>query len=325
MSTESGTVIDSLCISQWDIVFFARPYRQLIFRSYHSICVSNYSLGALAAFALTTASLIGNFGSICYLLFSNIKLKRKYQQLLYLNISSWFVAAGFMILISLPHFHHYLDRPTCQFRFCVFGMSCSIYITSLLSLTIDCLVAIFYPLRYRIIVTTRRVVIPNVVAFLLFLFFNIIYPMYAFGWRYGGYIFICDYKAIYPIWFSAVVIVLSVIIMLSLAILNIAVLLGVTRALCVRQTLTGSNARVRNQVMKLSLRLMAILTCNIGLSLPLLLSTVSIKILATSEVVFFAIFMSSGLFNIILFFIADEEIRGKLKTDLCYRFSIKNA
>lgn len=311
VSTESGEVLDPKCIYRYELTFLARPYRWPNLQL-NKMCFSNFLM--IYIIVMIGVSIFANLACICYLCFSNIKLKRKYQQLLYLNVTSCSVAVCLLIHSLYRLLFYNFNRFWCLFGFSVLTLATSIFGTSLVSISIDCLIAVVRPMQYRLIVTTRRVVILNVIVLGWFLFFNAIYPLSAFSWKNGGHLYYCLMENVMPSWYQMAIGLTSAVLMLMIMILNMSVLGAAANALWGRQRLMGANAQVQRQVLKLAMRMIMIVTCNIGLSMPL--NSQTLKLVYLGDDVLFSLFMSIGPANILLFVVADAELRQRVATDM---------
>ena len=230
--------------------------------------------------------------------------QRKYLQLLLLNFSTLVSALSFGFFISYRHFV-ILERFMCLLGYQVFTLGLSWNTFSLISLSIDCAVAVYYPLKFRSLMTTRQFFLLNGGAF-VFLVTFLFAPISIFGSINDGYLDLwCKYYII-PRLYAIVVLALSGLAGFILVLLNFGIGLGVVVAFLQRQKL-AKDAEIKSKLLKLVFRLLTIICVNILTNLPLSLKTVGIDTL--NDALSIAIAMTNGVINIFIFGFSDEQFR----------------
>ena len=232
--------------------------------------------------------------------------ERKYLQLLLLNFSSIVSVLCFGFFISYRYLFD-LEQLLCVLGFQVFCFGLSWNNFSLISLSIDCVVAVFFPLKFRSLMTTKQFFLLNGGAF-LFLVAVILLPVPVFGSMNDGYMTLwCELKRVLPEFYVLFVFAMSALGGILLILLNVGIGTGVVQALIQREKLTQQND-VKSKMLKLVFRLLSIICVNILFSLPLTLLLVGVRILS-SDSVSIAIAMGNSIVNILIFGFSDEQFR----------------
>ena len=263
-----------------------------------------------AAIVLACISLTLNILSVLCLLCSSGKLSRKYQQLVYLDVVNALMELCFLIMIFYRFLINHPTRLPCVFIHQFFGLSGNIFMTAIISLSTDCLIAILYPLQYRSIVTVRRTLKANgVVISLLFILLFVI-PMAVFPWRFGGYIWDCNVTLLYSTEFLFMSFGISALLLILMASLNIVIMITAAYALCNRKKMTGeADALVQKKIAQIVARLAVVVVVNFGCSLPLMTLSFGKNLLNPS--LSFLLFVSLGVSNNLIYFIGDKGVRSR--------------
>lgn len=274
----------------------------------------------LATGVIAIISLALNLSSACYILASGIKITRKYQQLLYLDVVNALMELSFLNFIFHRYFITFPSRLICVVNLQFFSVSSLMFIAALISLSTDCVIAVLFPLKYRSIVTTKRTVIGNAVLLSFVFLSQFIFPLVAFARSPSGYTEDCLPTTLFPIAYILFSAALASVQLVTVFLLNITIVAGAIYALCRRRKMTAAAASVEKKMMKLVLRLFIILVVNIGMALPLLILSLDIKVLPYS--LSYLLFVSLGIWNNGIYFFGDQQIRAKmLKTsrllDIC--------
>ena len=254
-----------------------------------------------------------NLACIFYMVCTDMKITRKYQHILYLDVVNAFMELMFLVFVSYRLIFTYPRRVMCVFINQLFTSANITFVIAIISLSTDCLIAVIYPLQYRTIVTASRTVKANawLLSFLFVTFF--IFPMSAFSWRYRGYTASCDPKYLFSVAFIAFMGFVAVLLFLTVVVLNFCIVIAAAHSLVARKKITGKSASVHKKVMRLFVRMLVILFFNIGLSVPLLLLSWEYKILADKSLSYL-LFYSIGIWNNVIFVFGDNQIRNRCFT-----------
>ena len=201
-----------------------------------------------------------------------------------------------------------IERFGCIFVGTFFCFTSSVFHFSLLSLTCDCLVAVFLPLRYRAIVTVQGIAIPNVIILLFMFVILVIYPLIRFSHIDHGYLQSkCSLGDVASLDFQFLMFIITASQNALLIVFNFIIVVKVVVTLTQRKKIAASELSIRKSLMKLSLRLLGIIAFNTGLTLPLTLQLMRIDMFKYASIPF-AFAMSVGTLNTMVFFFGDAEI-----------------
>ena len=267
--------------------------------------------------ALAFIGIFLNTGCISFLAVSKMKLSRKYQHLLFLDIANMLIELAFISWASQGGFFPAPSRIVCVSVYIALSAAGFTFGTALVSLSTDCLLAVFFPLRYRTMVTTRRTVVGISIPLCLFLVLMVIFPIAAFGFKHADFIVMCSPKYMFPNYFLVITGVISAIVLVTILVLNVSILIGAVQALSKRKKLTGASASIQKNVLKLAARLMAIILFNLSFSGPLVLLGAGIKFSFLPFSICYLLFILLGIFNNIVYFFGDKQIRKQLASSCC--------
>ena len=159
--------------------------------------------------------------------------------------------------------------------------------------------------------TKKTLLVPNCVVIVALFGIMFLYPVMAFTSENQGYLSDrCIAVRIYPKTFLVVLLSLTLVVKSLIVLLNVVIVLGVLWSLLKRNEMSASESSLRKSMTKLSIRLIAIILFNFGFTLPLTLQTIDINLFRDS--VCFALVMSLGVFNTLIFFVSDPDIRGRI-------------
>lgn len=265
----------------------------------------------VSAAVIVTINILLNSLSLFCVLKLTLWRERKYLQLAFLNFTSIFCGVTFALFISY-RFITRMERMACMIgnQFFVFGLSWNSF--SIISLSIDCFVAVYFPLRFRSLMTVKQFLWLNVSTY-LFQAVALLSPIPIYGKTNDGYLYApCDIVDVLPrryIWF---LFGMSFVLGLTVVVLNIGVATGVILALIRRNRMGAKDKSVYKKMQKLVLRLAAIIATNIFLNLPLLLTIVRLPSFF-SDFESIPIALSNGVVNILIFGAFDADFRRHIK------------
>lgn len=249
----------------------------------------------------------------CFSLFAIAKLslwkQRKFLQLFLLNVTNILSAISHCLFIGIQSLER-VERLECVLSFHLFIFGMGVSWMGVLGLGVDCLVAVFFPLKFRAIMTTKQFFKFNGIFFIL-IFVTIICPIPLLAFQNEGILtFLCDYVQIAPKFYLLYLFCSSALFLLSLLLLNISIAIGVILALIKQQKLKaeGNKSAIANKMLKLVFRLLLIILVSIICNLPLNSQVVGISITRTDRDAILLAF-TSGLWNILIFVIADQDFR----------------
>lgn len=265
----------------------------------------------LIACVAGTISWIWCAGILTYLFTTGLYKTQKFRQIVYLNSMTITTVSGFLFMIIYRRATQ-VESLGCLITYQTFMFSSTSFHFSLLSLTCDCLVAVFFPLKYRTIMTAKNFGVTTATIGMGLLGFYVVYPLVAFGkndYLDGD----CTYKEVVPItsYYLKTSVFLIFLINSLIILLNVAIGIGVVLSLLRRREIAASELSLRQSMIKLSLRLVAIVLFNFGFTAPLTLSLLEVRILLESAATFIPA-MSLGFFNGLIFFVGDPEIRNRI-------------
>ncbi|MEL7308258.1 MAG: G-protein coupled receptor [Pseudomonadota bacterium] len=247
----------------------------------------------------------------CFVIFKlSLWEDRKYQQLFLLNFTSIFCGLAFIFFLTYRWFVE-MELFMCLLGFQVFNLGGFWNSFSLVSLTLDCFIAVYCPLKFRSILTMRQFFAFNVSALIvgLIIFFL---PIFLYGFQHEGYLsYICTFIAVFPPSYSIFLLIQSLILGFSLVFLNIAIVFGVIRALIKQKQLSPQARLCVKKMLKLVFRVVGVVAVNFVCSLFVTLIAVGIQIFPDSICFFLA--MSSSIWNIGIYCLSDENYRKSFK------------
>ena len=276
---------------------------------YNNYCSSDETMFPVAV-ALGIISIICCLCVVVYLVHSGLAEKQKFFQICYLFTGTIFANSGFIIMILYRSSRH-VERMGCIFSYTLLGFSSVVFYLAVISLTFDCFIAVFFPLKYRTLMTKKTLIIPNIITLILFFGFYILYPMIAFPSKHGGYMTkFCSATLAFPKFYLLILAAITFILNAMIILLNKVIVFGVLWSLIKRSKISTSESSIRKSMTKLSVRLVAIILFNFGFTLPMTLKTLAINIF--DDAVCFALVMSLGLWNTLIFVVGDAELRQKV-------------
>ena len=263
-------------------------------------------------------SLISNLTCLFIIVHKGLWKQRKYLQFLLLNVTSVLCAIAYFFFLFSSKFLE-VEQFVCVFRFQMLIFALGLNNSVLVSLSFDCFVAVYWPLKFHSIMTTKQFWLTNSSLLVIFTFNSLVSTLF-FGFKNGGYLrSVCDLPQILPITYLIVFFLVAVISWFMIFILNISVTIGVFIAIVQRQKLTSGANKMSGTLLKLVIRLLAIVLVNVGCSVPLSIPLLQ-KNLLSNILDAFSIAIVAGFWNVLFFVASDESLRISFKqTLLCKR------
>ena len=237
--------------------------------------------------------------------------QRKYLQFLLLNITCILNVSGFFLLILFRGFLFKVELMVCLLTCNILAFTWGWSYFGLVGLSIDCFVAVFWPLKFKSIMTTRRFFYFNFATF-IFNFLVAFLPLPYFGTRNDGYLlFFCTYIFNVPPFYNYFIFSVHMTLLLIFSALNASVGVGIARALMNRGKMVNQKKNGSSVLLKSTIRLCIIITINIALTIPVAINNINTELVQDS----IAISMSacSGPLNVIIFVVSDKEFRQNIR------------
>ena len=254
-------------------------------------------------------ALISNLTCLFTIVHSGLWKQRKFLQLLLLNVTSVLctIAYSFYHLSSSLEIEQFM----CVFRFqmLIFALGLNSFV--LVSLSFDCFVAVYWPLKFHSIMTTKKFWWSNS-SFLGIFAINPLVSIPYFGLQNDGYLKRkCDIVHIMPNSYSMIIFFVGASFWFMIFILNVNVTVGVFIALVKRQNLTSGANKMSGTLLKLVIRLLAIVLFNVGSSFPLTVTILRVELLYILDA--FGIGIMAGFWNVLFFVVSDGDLRISFK------------
>ena len=287
----------------------AGSHRSVALYHFDPVCTDETTMFHVAI-ALDLASIACCVSSVVYLMSNGLVAKQKFFQITYFFVITIVTNFGFLVLI-LTRSQMHVDRFGCILGYSIFLFSSMCFQFSLLSLTCDCFIAVFFPLQYRAVMTKKALIIPNAIVLITLFIIIVVYPIPAFSRIHKGYLWQhCSVDQVFSHNYMKILGIITFTINTVFIVLNVTIAFGVLRSLIKRNQISASEASLRKSMMKLSLRLIVIIFFNFGFTLPLSLEFFGIELF--EESFSFALGVSLGLWNTLIFVAGDPEIRDRL-------------
>ena len=158
-----------------DLVVISLPYYNLYC---YEIAIKNATL------IVTIIGMLLHVASLCVIAKVSLWKERKYLQLLLLNFSSIFVGFGLLYFHTNRSFIA-IEQLACTIRFQIFVLGGTWNIFALISLCLDCVVAVYWPLKFRALLTAKQFFVFNGSSFISILIISLS-PIFLYGFTQDG-------------------------------------------------------------------------------------------------------------------------------------------
>lgn len=257
-----------------------------------------------------------NVGSLVVLLSSPLRNNRKYGQLIVMN------SVGIIDCVAFFYYFIYrfflTDTPSrfqCILSFQMMGFSFNLLQTVLMSLLIECIVAIYSPFKYRSIVSVKRIVSFNLFFIVCIFLFLVVYPCIVYPAQYGSEIVYCSYGLALPEDFLQLIGIFSAIYFASSIIFCLLIGIGVIQALVRRRALASQkDSKFITQSLALTSRLFVIVIANYVCILPLVATMFGIFSTGMMQDISLVLAFSVCSWNVLIFVFGDESVRRDFKS-----------
>lgn len=236
--------------------------------------------------------------------------QRKYLQFIFLNMSSTFSGFAFFYLI----FHRFIieiEQMTCMIsmHLMLLGIGCN-YV-ALISLSVDCVVAVYWPLKFKVIMTTKKFFIFNSASVIL-MFVTLMLPAFYFGNLHDGILqSICEIAFAAPRYYIYFIAAFHVVVFFVFIVLNVGIAIGILISVIRRRKVITQENESISKILRSTIRLAVIITVNFMLNMPSLSNLIFISHLPQSVVILLSV--SSGPLNVIIFIVSDREFRDSIR------------
>lgn len=209
------------------------------------------------------------------------------------------------------------SRFLCILSYQMMGLGFILLQTILMSLLIECTVAIYSPFKHKEIVSVKRIVGLNLLIVTGIILFTVVYPCIAFPHRFGPRIIYCNHDYAFPEDFNAKQGYFGVTYFAVNIILCLAIAVGVIKALVQRsKMLSMSDSKFVTQSLNLVSRLAAVVGANYVCLLPLLFYSLGFSISNLARDVALLSAISTTSWNVLIFICGDKGIRDVLRNKL---------
>lgn len=264
------------------------------------------------AFAINVVSTTFQILSIVVMIRGSLWKQRKYLQYILINFTTTVSALCFTFFL----FYRFVienELMACVLGFNVFIFGIGWNFFAMMSLVIDCFVAVFWPLQFRVVMTIQQFLIFNSSVF-AFLVVTVLVPIPYFGSFNDGYIqYFCAFEFIFPLYYRLFTYGLFAFFSILFIVFNVSVALGVAVAFAKRRSLTNNNnnnEQSSKNLLKTILRLMLLIATNVLLSLPLVSQPITYEYFPLSLGFLFS--SSTGSVNTLILVMSDGQFRLKI-------------
>lgn len=314
---EKSPIQPLVCERPGFYLLYAGPYRdfksfvmKIPFQHYPTFikCFTQYV--SIANCLFVCLGIMLHLGSLHVIFKLTLWKERKYLQLLLLNFTSIFVSLSLLFFL-LNRFIFELEQFMCVLGFQIFALGGFWNTFSLLSLTTDCVVAVFWPLKFRSVLTTKQFFWFNGSTFISFIIYFVA-SIYLYGFANDGLLRItCAFYLVFSKAYRNFTVMVSAILNISLFVLNVAVTFGVIVALTQRNIRNHHSKVYNRKLLKLACRILAIVFGNIVCNLFLNFSAINVLLIPDSLA--FLLASSSLYWNIIIFGVSDAQFRAHVR------------
>lgn len=270
----------------------------------------------VANFLVFASGLILNCLSLLLIL-SSAKLRnnRKYGQLIVMNVVSILDCMSFLYYFCYRFFID--DTPSrflCIFGFQMLGLGFILLQTTLMSLLTECTVAIYFPFKFKSLVSFKRIVACNILIVTSIILFMVVYPCVVFPYRYGSEIVYCTHRLVIPSYFHEKTGYFGFIYFAVNILFCFLIGIGVIKAFYQRKKmLSGKDSKVLTQTFKLVGRLLVIITANYLCLLLLIFNSLGYRFRDEIRDVGLITAISTTTWNVLIFIGGDKGIQNHIR------------
>lgn len=263
------------------------------------------------AYGFTIAYYI-NIGSLCsiiiytsFLVVKGFHKKKRNQQVICVNVTGFFAHSSLAFFLMYRFFFK-VNKYLCLIGFQSFSVAGNLFNFSIVGLSLDCAIAVFKPLRYRVIVTKKRL-LTCVCCLLIFCFITFfMYPLIAYGPMHDGILLSdCYLPRLLPKNYIIISSAFTVIMYVMIVFLNISICICVLVSFTQRKKLSNGNQSVVRSIQKLVARLGVTIVLNVGCGLPLI--TLVLGFYTDPQSIGFISMSALGIINNLFFFLSDSK------------------
>lgn len=239
--------------------------------------------------------------------------QRKYLQFAFITVTSAISAFSFSYLVMYRLFVE-ITQAVCilSFQIFLFGMAWNYF--ALLSLSLDCFVAVFWPLQFRSIMTLKQFFWFNGTSFIFLAVSLVIVPVSYFGSLNDGVLkFDCDLDRVASPEFFVYLQVLTAFMAICFIVLNFGVAVGVLKAYLTRLKMSDQKNNSSKVLIKPVIQTSVIIFFNVVLTMPI---SIILRITLPFSVAY-CLACTSGPLNTIFFSVTDKKFREYMKKTLC--------
>lgn len=301
-----------ICHEPFTVVFLTGTYWQLLHEDgdYWKFdkCPASETIIYVILVSIVSLSVVLNFFSSIVLLVTDLKYKKRYILLLNLNITTLIFDSSLVNLL--------IDKGTSILRFwCIFistyfmASSC-FFLFSLASISVDCIIAVYFPFKYHEMFTAPAILVSNFLFALFLSVFYIFIPLYFLSAIDDGLLQAhCSTELIWMNFYYCNFF-LTLLLIGAICFMQVIIFVGVILALIRHKKLSRSQDAIGVKMLKLSIRLGSLLCLNILCSLPLMLEGINLfPDFWIPKVYMFTLGQTVGVWNVLVYFVADENIR----------------
>lgn len=259
-------------------------------------------------------SVLLSFFIVFFLLLEGLLNSKKYSLLLYLNAMNVLLDFGVIFYVFYTFSKKRILPPSeCLIKLQIFSISVQMYFLAVICVGVDCVIAVLYPLRYRIIATTKMFVKLNIICFITISITQICIP-----------VFYANVKGdIEPVHCETQVFetmknyylgnqISSTILLIAACSVNLTITGGVIHSLVKRRELVSKGNNVVRQTLRLIFRNICLLGGNYGGLSLIFLYPFGILSETTPPSLVISASISVGIWNNVIFFFLDDTIKSKL-------------
>lgn len=208
-----------------------------------------------------------------------------------------------------------MNRVTCVIGFQVFAFSLKCYGLCILSLTLECCIAVYFPLQHHSLLTPKRLIIFNACLLVFTVSFDVFLPIMLFGFSSRPLQF-CNYFSVFSTAFLLMENLFGLFLALSIIIGNFSVVITLCKTYNALKKKDNKLSKIEQQARRVIRQLLYLIIVTGGCSFPLqiliLFGASGIKKLEIYYDIGIALMMTAGIWNVLIYFFGDAVIREKV-------------
>lgn len=251
---------------------------------------------------------------VSFLLLEGLLKSKKYSLLLYLNAMNLLLDFGVMFYVFYTFWKKRILTPSeCLIKLQTLSISLQMYFLAVICVGVDCVIAVFYPLRYRIIATTKMFVKLNIFVFSLISVTQLFIPLFYAIVKDEREALHCETQVFQKMKnYYLGNQIFSTILLIASCSVNLTITGGVINSMVKRRELVSKGNNVVKQSFKLIFRNICLLGGNYSGLFLIFVYPFGILSESVPPSLLLSASMSVGIWNNVIFFFLDDAIKSRL-------------